>query len=190
MIPPNNFNSDASGTIESILLPISGGPHTDFAGEIARSIARVRGAHVELVRVVDPDAPAEDHADAETMLENSLSEFDDVDAEATVVEDNDVSQAIAGWTAAHDLTILGATREGLLQKVIFGSIPEEIGERAENTVILARQNLGITSHLRRLLRQSEQASSVSRKPSLTHPESKWNSDRSRGWFMRQPFLHR
>ena len=136
--------------VESILLPTAGGSHADFASEVARSIARATGAHVELLRIVAPDAPDEDYANAKAALEDTLTDFNDVDAETTVVKSDGVTEAIIDRTAAHDLTIIGATREGLLQQIVFGSIPREVGENAEGMVILAQRNLGITSQLRRL----------------------------------------
>ncbi|MDZ7701877.1 MAG: hypothetical protein U5J98_07305 [Halobacteriales archaeon] len=60
--------------------------------------------------------------------------------------------AIAARTGDHDLTIIGATQEGLLQELVFGAIPEGVGERAENTVIMAKRNLGRSSRLTRWLR--------------------------------------
>nr|WP_276276966.1 hypothetical protein [Halomicroarcula sp. SYNS111] len=53
-------------------------------------------------------------------------------------------------SADHDLTIIGATREGLLQQIVFGTIPDTVGRNAEGTVIMAKRNLGITSSIRRL----------------------------------------
>ena len=63
-------------------------------------------------------------------------------------------QYIISESAEYDLTIIGATREGLLQQFVFGGIPEEVGRRAENTVIMAKRNLGISSSLSRLLGRS------------------------------------
>ena len=40
--------------VESILVPTAGGPHAEFATEVAGAIARTTGATVEAVRVIDP----------------------------------------------------------------------------------------------------------------------------------------
>jgi APA family basic amino acid/polyamine antiporter len=141
------IDTDAARTVESILLPTAGGPHADLAGEVARAIARTTEAHIELLRVV---APEDDRVDAETALEDTLADFEDIDAESTVVENDDVVDAITERSADHDLTVIGATREGLFQRLVFGAIPEQVGEAAESTVILTKRNLAITSRLRRL----------------------------------------
>jgi nucleotide-binding universal stress UspA family protein len=67
-----------------------------------------------------------------------------------VIESDDVVAAIVNASETHDLTIIGATREGLLQRFIFGSIPEQVGRDAAGTVIMAKKDLGITSRIRRL----------------------------------------
>ena len=141
------IDPDTPATVGSVLLPTAGGPHADLAGEVARSIARATGAHVELLRVI---AAESERDSAESALEATLDGFPDIDAEATVVTNEDVVDAITARSADHDVTVIGATREGLLQRVVFGAIPERVGEEAESTVILARRNLDITSHLRQL----------------------------------------
>jgi APA family basic amino acid/polyamine antiporter len=141
------IDPETATTVESILLPTAGGPHAELAGEVARAITRSTGAHVELLRVVAPD---DDRDDAEETVEDALADFEDIDVEATVVENGDVVDAITERSADHDLTIIGATREGLFQRIIFGAIPERVGEAAESTVILTKRNLDITSRLRRL----------------------------------------
>ncbi|WP_273836844.1 amino acid permease [Halococcus sp. PRR34] len=142
------IESDTPKTIESILLPTAGGPHAEYAGEIARSIARATGAQIELFRVVAPD---DNGKEAEAVLDDALAAFEEADVNATIAENDDVVDAITTRSADHDLTVIGATREGLFQKIVFGAIPERVGERAESTVILTRRNLDLTSRLQRLL---------------------------------------
>lgn len=141
------IDPDTPVAVGSVLLPTAGGPHTELAGEVARSIAHATGAHVELLRVI---AAESERDSAESALEGMLEDFPDTDAEVTVVANDDVVDAITARSADHDVTVIGATREGLLQRVVFGTIPERVGEEAESTVVLARRNLGIPSRLRRL----------------------------------------
>ncbi len=60
---------------------------------------------------------------------------------------------IVDLTDEYDLTVLGASREGLFQQLLFGAIPEQVGQRAENTVVMAKRHLGITSRLKRWFRR-------------------------------------
>lgn len=54
----------------------------------------------------------------------------------------------------YDLTIIGAFQTGMLQQLVFGTFPKQVGQRAKNTVIMVKRPFDITSratrHLRRL----------------------------------------
>jgi amino acid transporter len=138
------------GDAESILLPTAGGPHAELAGEVARAIAHTTGASVEVLRVVDPDASDQERSEAQETVDAAVASLEGIEGEGTVVENDDIADGIIERSEAHELTILGATREGLLERFVLGSIPERIGERAESTIILTKRNLGITSRMKRL----------------------------------------
>ncbi|MFB6136141.1 MAG: universal stress protein [Halobacteriaceae archaeon] len=138
--------------VESILLPTAGGPHAELAAEIARAIARPNEARIDVAHVVGPD---DDRDRAEGFLDSTADVIEDVpNVERRLLEDDGdgVVDTIVAETGDYDITIVGATREGLLQQFVFGAIPEEVGRRAECTVIMTKRNLGITSRLTRWLR--------------------------------------
>jgi len=140
------IGADADGNVDSILVPAAGGPHGELAAEAARAVAHSENAPVTVFRVrSDGDA-------GDDVLNNVTAALGDVDVTVKEVEADDVADAIVEETANHDLTLIGATREGMLQQLVFGAIPEEVGRRAESTVLMAKRNLGITSRLRRWLR--------------------------------------
>ena len=119
----------------------------------ALPISRTNGARVDAVRVVEPNPTDEERADAQERLDATFGaiETEDIGIEHRLVEGEEIAEAIISESAEHDLMIIGATREGLLQQFVFGGIPEEVGRRAENTVIMAKRNLGISSRVNRLL---------------------------------------
>ena len=135
------------GEIDSILLPTAGGAHAQYAAEVARAIARSTGASITLLRVVGSDGENGPEMAPLSAVESMLT---DVPFDKQVVENDDVAQAIVEASADHDMTIIGATREGLLQQIVFGAIPETVGREAEGAVIMAKQNRGLTSRFRRL----------------------------------------
>ncbi|WP_256686893.1 amino acid permease [Halococcus qingdaonensis] len=146
------LGDDAAGDVESVLLPTAGGPHAELSREIGRAICRATGARAELFRVVSPDGDADD---ARERLEESAAGLREagVTAETTVVESDDVLDAITDRTSEHDLTVIGATREGLLQQFVFGAIPEEVARAADDTVVIAKRNEGLSSQARYSLRR-------------------------------------
>ena len=143
-----------SGVVDSILLPTAGGPHAELAAETAATIADATGATLHVINVISPDASPEDRERAEGLLAEAATRLSGGDAvvETELVEGDDVVGAIVAETQRHDLTIIGATREGLLQRILFGAIPEAVGRRAQNTVIMTKRHLDVTSWLRGVLR--------------------------------------
>ncbi|MFC7046435.1 amino acid permease [Halobacteriaceae archaeon GCM10025711] len=140
----------ADGLPDSILVPTAGGPHAEYAAEVARAIAHTTGASITVLSVVEPDVTDKQREAASASVEDVAASLDDVSCDTRLVESTDVVDGIVEVSSEHDLTIIGATREGLFQQLVFGSIPEAVGQRAEGTVIMAKRNLGITSSLRRL----------------------------------------
>ncbi|MFB6267184.1 MAG: amino acid permease [Halodesulfurarchaeum sp.] len=140
------------GDLSSILVPTAGGPHAEFAADVTAAIARSESATVTLVHVVGPDAGASRRQEAAELLQETRRGFGDLDVETEVLSGQDVVETVVEETGAHDLVVLGATREGLLQELLFGAIPEGIATRSRTTVIMAKRHLGITSRLRRWLR--------------------------------------
>ena len=135
------------------VLPTAGGPHADYAAEVARAIAHTTGATITVQCVVDPDLDGPQLEEATETLETTARILDDVPHETQLDEGEDVADAIVAASADHDMTIIGATREGLLQRLVFGVIPETVGREADGTVIMAKKNLGITSRIRRFFSQ-------------------------------------
>jgi len=140
--------------VESILVPTAGGPHAELAAEIARAIARANDATVDVISVVRPDAPERERERRQAGVEETAAVVSDgVRVDARLVEGEDVVDAIVEQSHDHDVTIIGASREGLFQQLVFGAIPEEVGRRAEHTVIMTKRNLGITTRLQRWFRR-------------------------------------
>lgn len=139
----------ADGDVDSIFLPTAGGPHAELAAEVARAVARTEAATVEVAHVIAPDATEDERADAEERIESTMAVLEDVDAERALLDGSDVADTIVDRSSAHDLTIVGATRESLLQQLTFGAIPEEVGRRISTPVVMTKRNLGIGSRVQR-----------------------------------------
>ncbi|MEF8773069.1 hypothetical protein [Halodesulfurarchaeum sp.] len=65
--------------------------------------------------------------------------------ETKLLESPDVVSALVDESADYDLTITGATRVGVIQKFVFGTIPETVAERAQTTVIMTKRDLDVRS---------------------------------------------
>jgi len=140
-------DGESDGSVDSLLLPTAGGPHAKFVTEIARAVARRNDAHIKMIYVRSDESDGDDAA--QSILDSAIAELEALETTTEVVEGKDIADAIVEESADHDLTVIGASREGLLQQVVFGAIPEAVGKRAQSAVIMAKQDLGITSRVTR-----------------------------------------
>ncbi|MFC4987993.1 universal stress protein [Saliphagus infecundisoli] len=141
----------ASDAVESILVPVAGGPHTEYAAEVAGSIAREHGARVELVTVVG-DEDEERMAEARELLTQTSAALGAVESvEETVLVGDVVPEIVErGRERGHDVTVLGATRGGFLRRVLVGDVPEAIARESEGAVIMARRGRRVVALWKRL----------------------------------------
>lgn len=137
--------------VDSILLPTAGGPHAELAAETARAIAQAEDATVRVVHVISPDAAETERRTITSRLDETASVLGDVTVERDLLESKDVVETLLEESEDHTLTIIGATRGSRVERLVFGTIPEKIGARAPNSVIMTKRTLDITSQLRRWL---------------------------------------
>ena len=142
-----------AGKADDILVPIAGGPHAELATDVADSIAHLEDGHVDIVNVVDPGASESEREEAQSLLDEATQRFDATDSDAvstTILEGDDIVDTLVSTSEDYDVTVIGATREGLLQQFVLGAIPEEFARRANVTTIMTKRNMGVTSRLKRL----------------------------------------
>lgn len=127
--------------VDSILVPVAGGPHTELAVELAGNIAAQRDAKIHLVTVQQPGASETERAEVIQRLEAHASHLqaDEIPVETERIEHDDVAGAITDETASHDLTLLGATRDSYLKRKLVGSVAQGVGRSAASSVILTRR---------------------------------------------------
>jgi nucleotide-binding universal stress UspA family protein len=142
---------EANG-VDSVLLPVAGGPHVGAAAQIARAIALGNDARVLVFSVATGDEQV-DEADAfvaEGREALSGTTDDELRVETATVRGDDVTDAVVDEAADHDVVVLGTTRQGAIRRTLVGSVPRRVVERTERTVILARDGDAVGGPLHRL----------------------------------------
>ena len=134
------------GTVETVRFPVAESPHADLAAEVARAIAVSNDADLHLLRVAD--SPGEEDR-ARGMLGGFAERFPGLSVETTV-EVGDVADVVVAESSPNDVTVLGATRSGRIRSRVVGDTPQEVSQRAEGSVVVARRNR--ESRLPRLFR--------------------------------------
>ncbi len=129
---------EANG-VDSVLLPVAGGPHVDAAARAATAIAARNEARVVVLTVATERREPTTAAVLADEGRQSVTAVDpDVPVETVVTEAVDATTAIAGAADDHDVVVLGATRQGAFRRRLVGSVARRIVDRTRTTVILAR----------------------------------------------------
>lgn len=148
---------EANG-VDSVLLPVAGGPHVRVAATAARAIAERNDARVHVLSVATPGSTGASEYVSETreLLESghgtggkarvgtagtgtgadSVETRAPIDAET--VEAEDATDVLVAAAADHEVVVLGATRKGPLRGRLVGSVPRRVVGRTDATVIIAR----------------------------------------------------
>lgn len=113
-------------TIESVLVPVAGGPNTDVAITFARNIARSWTASITLLTVLPATAGDAERADAEADLAGYAEGIEGVSVETRVETGADVVATIADLTDSHELVVIGASESPLFRRFFRGTIPERL----------------------------------------------------------------
>lgn len=139
--PLHYLQKGEKSRIERVLVSTGGGPHARFGLHLALKIAQAGGGDVTLFRVLplteDVDVEVETEA-LERMTHTGISSG--VPVRARVVQNASVVEAILEEIreGEHDLLIVGASDEGMVQRLLFGSVPESVIEQTPCPVLIAR----------------------------------------------------
>ncbi|THE65866.1 amino acid permease [Salinadaptatus halalkaliphilus] len=116
----------------NVLLPTAGGPDSELAAAVARTLQAQFDTEVTLLHV------AEDLEEGERFLENWATEHGLEDAICRV-ETGDVQRNIAAAAEDASLVLIGATEKGVLSRIVRGSLILDVLEEVECSVLLTEK---------------------------------------------------
>jgi nucleotide-binding universal stress UspA family protein len=118
-----------------VLVPTAGGYSSDLSAEVAKVLLE-NGNDVSLLYVVDDES---EQAAGEEFIATWASEHNLADANRIVDTGGDVEDSITRHAEDRSMVIIGATREGLLSRVVRGSLAFDVLNDVESTVLLAER---------------------------------------------------
>ena len=132
----------------------------DFHAPLALKLARIQAhdyenyhelsSSITLLQVVPPDMGDFGRYRAASRLRR-LAEENNVQAWVQILPAEDEYQCILEEAEAHDLVIVHAPSEGLLEQRLFGSIPQRLARECSKTVIMVKRHSAFQSRMRRFL---------------------------------------
>ncbi|OLZ41193.1 universal stress protein UspA [Natrinema saccharevitans] len=143
----------AASSVDSVLLPVAGGPHVRPAASVAKAIAARNDAAIHLLSVAtsetDLESVREYIASAQLQLEEAPGP--QVRTESAIHGDDETVERIIDAASDHDVIVFGATRQGTLHRRLVGSVPRTVVHRTDRTVLLARAGDVIDTSANRFL---------------------------------------
>jgi glucosyl-3-phosphoglycerate synthase len=171
--------------VDSILVPVRGGPHAELAMRLARDLGKRFEAQVAVLHVVPKGIGERALQREQEALDRFVQEHGGAKrVKGLIREATSVKTAIVREASHHDLVIMGAaaqpsdTRASADGRYLFGSVPEAVASRAKPTVIVVKtkQQLGMATFEQ--LREAEGTLAeadafVERSQSLPNLVDKW-----------------
>ncbi|MDS0282705.1 amino acid permease [Haloarcula onubensis] len=134
-----------------VLVPTDGGPHSERAEDIAGTFVGAVDGELTLLTVGLDGPIGQPYLDSrQSMLERR-----GMTVATELLDDADIVDAILRYAGEHeaDTIVMGATRQGLLGRALFGDVPETVGERFDGEVLLVKQYRPTRSLVRAWLRR-------------------------------------
>ncbi len=147
------MNIRNSEKVKNILIPTAGGPNARLAFEWGSYIVKQNKGKLTLLYIMR----GEDEKEEERAKHWLAKTKEGVEYEAKRVDERsviskDVMRTILKESENHDLIIIGASRQGLWQRVRFGTIPERITRLSSVSTLVVKKHEGIIlSWIRRFL---------------------------------------
>ena len=128
---------------------ITDGPYAEVTLiRAAELVTSEEGATLTLATVVQPEEGVDDEElrrRAREMIEEAVDKMDLVDIDdydVQVVVDDDVDSALLQIAEPFQTVCIGATRSKMFERVLFGAIPEMIGNKVDGNVVIVRSEKG------------------------------------------------
>ncbi len=119
-----------------VLLPTAGGPDSDLSAEAAKALREIHGSEISVLHIVDE---ATDQAKGMSFIGDWADNHGLGDANLIVEATSDVEAAIEAEVDEHTLLLMGATRRGLLRRLLQDSLVFDVVDEVDCSVLLSER---------------------------------------------------
>lgn len=135
----NQYGPGTNQAINSVLVPVAGGPNSDAAVALANSIASEWGASIRVLTVVSKDPTDDLRRDAAERLDAYTDSVTESPVETTLVCSDDVVSTIAAESDAHEILVIGASERTLFKRFFSGSVPNKLRQKTRAPMFVVSQ---------------------------------------------------
>lgn len=134
------------GEFEKVVVPLSGGPNSALALELASILVKPGGE----VTALFVESHGRDFAIDEFIAKQAENLRVPLSSVTPLsVKSDDIVGAILDQASEHDLVVLGASRNSMLGQIFHASLPEKVAGNCHKPLVMASASRGLHSWLRR-----------------------------------------
>ncbi len=146
-------NGEFPKRLRHIAVPTAGGPYASMGLSLACDLAENKAGKVSLVNVIQGKMTENKKEDATKRLQETRSvllEQSDAKVEARIIDGDNIVKRLGREALRTDLFLIGASKEGVLERPYFGGLPVELAASIRTPIIITR---GIESNQRFFLQR-------------------------------------
>jgi len=133
--------------IKRVLVPIGGGPHARLALRLGWDVARAGGGSLTALRILPETGEIDMEVEMDVLRQLVEDELKTIPQEIvfrlkrydSIVDGILAESAQTKDRAGHDLIAIGASEEWFLRSLLFGSIPDQVTDGANCSVLIVRK---------------------------------------------------
>ncbi len=134
--------------IEKCFLPTAGGPNAQLASTILNAIATELKLSVTAGFIAPEDASHEMIEEGEQRMDGTLRNLSNkIKQDKKVIRSKSIAGGIAKISREYDLVVIGAAKESLFHKMLFGEIPEKVARYSPTSVLLVKRYEGLVKNI-------------------------------------------
>ncbi|MCP4229097.1 MAG: amino acid permease [bacterium] len=132
VVQPDGFDG-----IDRVLVPVSGSENSRLATGLAPAFAEKFDAEIKVFNVRADEEIATSYQTTHDVLDKARTELEGVTAKVSeeVIYGPTVVDTILNEIHPGDIVLMGASKGGAWEQLLFKSVPEEVAERMGNSVI-------------------------------------------------------
>ena len=137
-----------SRKIKNCFLPTAGGPNAKLASTILNAIAKDLKLSVTAGFIAPEDASQEQIEIGNQNIKSTLNNIDtDIVQNERIIKSKSIAGGIAKTSRDYDLVVIGAAKESLFHKMLFGEIPEKVARFSPTSVLVVKRYEGILKNI-------------------------------------------
>ncbi|MGB2805646.1 MAG: amino acid permease [Candidatus Zixiibacteriota bacterium] len=126
--------------IKRVMITATDNVNSQLAAELSPALVEKFRADLLLLHALPQDSGAEEEAQARRWIDSFTDKAGlKIKGERKIVKAQKPAEAIADQIQEGDLLLMGSSKGGTLEQLLFTSVPEEVGERVSTPIIVFKR---------------------------------------------------